>query len=51
MFFRISSILAKRSHAGLIFRAVNKTLWAFFGDRVEIALSHRHVEKNVDFLG
>ena len=31
MFFRISSILATRSHAGLIFRTVNKTLWAFFG--------------------
>ena len=31
MFFRISSSLAKRSHAGLIFRTVNKTLWAFFG--------------------
>ena len=51
MFFRISSILATRSHAGLIFRTVNKTFWKFFGFGVEIALSHRHVEKTLIFSG
>ena len=52
MFFRISSILAARSHAGLIFRTVNKTLWNFFlWFGVEIALSHRHVEKTLIFSG
>ena len=49
MFFIISSILATRSHDGFIFRTVNKTLWTFFV--VEIALSHRHVEKTLIFSG
>ena len=51
MFFRISSISATRSHAGLFFRIVNKTLGHFSGLGVEIAFGHHHVEKTLNFSG
>ena len=45
-FFRISNISALRSHAQLIVRTVIKKLFGHSSDLgIEIALSHRHVEK------
>ena len=45
MIFRISRISATSPHAELIFRTVIKKLGAFFGLGVEMARSHRYVEK------
>ena len=45
MIIRISRISATIPHAELIFRTVIKKLWTFFGLGVEIARSHRYVEK------
>ena len=50
MFFRISSISAARSHAGLIFRTVNKTFWAFFGAWGRDRSRSPPCGKNVDFF-
>ena len=36
---------------GLFFAKLSKSYGHFTGLGVEIALSHRHVEKNVDFFG
>ena len=51
VFFRISSILATRSHAGLIFCTVNRTLWAFFGAWGRDRSQSPPCWKNVDFFG
>ena len=52
VFFRISNILATRSHAQLIFSAQSLKSYEHFSDLgVKIALSHRHVEKRLFFSG